>query len=154
PGVGAQAQVLGQRCALVRVEEMEFEVAADAEPDQLFRVELRRYSTLVETEQLAVKRARLVAAAGRGRDRDRVQLQPHECMQSDRRTTKALRRGGDGMDLPLYLGAVCGSLAGCRCSRALRRADDFSRAGSRSEKTAVKRVRGYRCVRANSRMGA
>jgi hypothetical protein len=43
---------------------MEFEVAADAEPDQLVGVELRRDNALVEAEQLAVKRAGLVAAAG------------------------------------------------------------------------------------------
>ena len=77
PGVDAQAEVLGQRCGLVRLEEMEFEVAADAEPDQLVRVELRRDTTLVEAEQVAVKRAPLVAAAGRGRDRDVLELQPH-----------------------------------------------------------------------------
>src|SRR5262245_51397173 len=53
PGVDAQAEVLGQRCGLVGVEEMEFEVAADAEPGQLFRVELGRDRTLVEAEQLA-----------------------------------------------------------------------------------------------------
>jgi hypothetical protein len=60
-----------------------FAVAADAEPDQLFRFELRRDGTLVEAEQFAVKRARLVAAAGRDRDRDVLQLQAYGCMQSD-----------------------------------------------------------------------
>src|SRR3954463_10090220 len=61
---------------------MEFEVAAYAEPGQLFGVEVWRDVTLAEAEQLAVKRARLVAAAGRDRDRDVLQLQPHGCMQS------------------------------------------------------------------------
>src|SRR5262245_2675426 len=86
---------------------MELEVAADAEPDQLFRVEFRRDITLVEAEQLAVKRARLVSAAGRDRDRDVLQLQPHGCMQADCRTTKALRRAAQchsdetGLYLPI-----------------------------------------------------
>ncbi len=43
---------------------MQFEVAADAEPDQLFRVELRRHDTLVEAEQLAVERARSLRLPG------------------------------------------------------------------------------------------
>src|SRR3954465_6064864 len=82
--------MLRQWCELARLEEMEFEVAAYAEPDQLFRGELPRGGALVGAEQHAVKRARLVAAAGRDRDRDVLQLQPHGCMQSDYRTATRL----------------------------------------------------------------
>src|SRR3954463_5878031 len=75
---------------------MEIEGAAYAEPGRLFGVELRRDVTLVEAEQLAVKRARLVAAAGRDRNRDVLQLQ----QRADFRLRHATSIPGQGRTNP------------------------------------------------------
>jgi CubicO group peptidase (beta-lactamase class C family) len=56
---------------------MQFELMADAEPDQLRRIELRGHVSLLELEQAGVERARRVPSVGRDRDRNVLEFESH-----------------------------------------------------------------------------
>ena len=78
PVVDRDAEVGTRRRRVAGLHQVQLEVAAEVEPDELGRVELRRHGLLREAEQAAVERARLVGAVGVDRDRD--VLEPHAPM--------------------------------------------------------------------------
>ena len=74
-GVDGDAEVRARRRLVAGLHQVQLEVAAEAEPDELLRIELRRHGLLLEPEQPAVERPACVGAVGVDRDRD--VLEPH-----------------------------------------------------------------------------
>ena len=74
-GVDRKAEVRVRRRPVAGLHEVELEVAAEVEPDELARVELGRHGLLLQAEEAAVERSRRVGAVGGDRDRD--VLEPH-----------------------------------------------------------------------------
>src|SRR5580765_7330936 len=69
---------------------MELVLAAGAVPDEPRRIELRKHRLLLEPEQAAVERPRLVHPLGRDRDRDVMEPHPQRA-RLRRRTSRPLR---------------------------------------------------------------
>ena len=84
-GVDGETEVRVRRRLVARPHQVQLEVAADAEPDELVRVELRRDGPLLQAEQLAVERPGAVGAVRGDRDGDVLQPHAHYPMRPSRR---------------------------------------------------------------------